>query len=210
MHRTAIVIALLAAAVGLLPAADKVGVLYIERTFEGSEMVQRVQQGLKSKAEGVGAQVDGINDELKKLQAELESTPQSSPAFLQAKEQFEVLKLRRKLYLERSQEALHGLEVQRLKASYLKIREVLAEFAAAEGYDLVLMAPLPEVRAQGVQQLNLELATHSVLYHSEAMDITEAFTSYLNSKVTSLEDEAADGEGEAEANAPVIDLENGE
>ena len=192
-------------------AESKIGVLYIERTFEGSAMVQQVQQGLKAKADQVGAQIEEINGKL-----EMESTPESSPAHLQANEQFEVLRLRRKLFLERSQKALLGLEVQQLKKCYLKIREVLQDFARDEGYSLVLMAPLPEVSAQRVQDLNLELATHSVLFHQDSMDITEAFTAYLNERASSLgEADEAEAETEAagaaaEGNAPVIDLGAGE
>lgn len=209
-------LATLLSTLALATAAEgKIGVLYIERTFEGSEMVRGVQAELKRKAEQVGAQLDQIAAKLEELKAEIESTPASSPAHMQAQEQFEVLRLRRKLFLERSQEALHGEEVLKLKASYLKIREVLAEFAREEGYQLVLMAPLPEITAQGVQQLNLELATHSVLFHSDAMDITDAFTAYFNDTVSTLDQDKVDavapaGGAGGGGTGPVIDLDTEE
>jgi len=200
---------------------DKVGVLYIERTFESSTLVQGIQKDLSSKAGKVGAQIEAINGELEKLKAELESLPESAPAFLQTQEQFEVLKLRRKLYIERSQKLLHQAEVEQLKEGYQAIREALAEYAEAKDYDLVFMAPLPEIRAQRLQELNLELATHSVLYHRDDMDITDDFTAWLNETTPNLDrhdDEeeedgdaiSEDGDGDGATSTPVIDLDSEE
>lgn len=202
--------ALLAAicASGLGAAEPDIAVVYVERVFENSTMVRELQQDLQKKASQVNAMLDKISGELEALQDELDTLPESAPAHAETKERFEVLRLRRKLFVERSQKALQNEEVKRLKASYLRMREQLDAYATEQGYRLVLMAQPPQARAQHIQELNLELATHGVLYHAPDFDITEGFTAYFNAHSPSLEPAAieVDDATDDDATGPEIDL----
>ncbi|MDA3963188.1 MAG: OmpH family outer membrane protein [Planctomycetota bacterium] len=194
----------LLAVLSLNAAETSIGIVYVERVFENSTMVQQLQTDLKAKAEQVAAVIDKITKELDDLKDELETLPQSAPAFAEKKEKFEILRLRRKLFLERSQKALQGEEAARLKASYMSMREHLSTYAKSKGLGLVMMAPLPEIRAQRIQELNLELATHTVLYHEPQFDITADFTSFLNAQTPAIEGEIKPKD--EPASSPEIDL----
>jgi Skp family chaperone for outer membrane proteins len=165
----------------LLPAADTtIGILYVERVFEQSVAISSVRDELKTRAEKVQAAINQLNDEAEALKAELDIQPKNSPAHHATLEKIEVLRLRRKLFIERNQNALRALEVEQIKQAYGDMRKHLVTFCSDRGISLALLGSQSELGASSLQELNLELATHSVLYHAPYLDITDDFIVFFN------------------------------
>jgi len=168
------------ACLGPLVAADSsIGILYIERVFEESTAINDVRKQLHAQADKVKGNIQQMSDEIDATQAELETLPAGRPARFAVADKLEVLRLRRKLYAERHQELLRQVEVDLLKSAYTRLREHLATFAEERGISAVLLGSRDQLGASNLQELNLELATHSVLYHAPYLDISDDFLTYL-------------------------------
>ena len=190
-------------------AEGKIGVLNIESVINNTSMMVQVKDELDGRMSMVRNELETVRGELDKLKAELESVPKGSAAFMHTQEQFEITKLRREMYLKRSTALLEQQEILMLTEIYNVIQVTLKDFAAQEGYDIIFVAR-PQLQANNSQDFKLQLATQGISFHREDMDITEAFTAYLNQVSPTLKslqkDEPA---GSNEGSAPQLNLDGG-
>jgi len=219
-----LLLALVAASAGALPAAEeesegatapRVGVLYLERVFDESRLVEMRSDELRQAGGAVKAQVDQLNQEIDRKQSELSTYHSSTEKHQALKDEIELLALRRKLYVERHKERLDVMELNLLRQSYLDIRLLLNEYCDKQGIAMVFLAPSGNLQASRPEQLQLRLATQNILYHRAGLDITDAFLAYLDEipddrlkdlqGAASPDDEADGGEDEDDPR-PTIDL----
>lgn len=185
---------------GAAAAGPKVGIIYLERVFEESLLVRRNSSDLTETARSVKQTVDEMTEKLERTKSEMQTYHPSQEKYQEFEEQLELLRLKRKLYVQRKQEELDQRELELLKESYQAIKAQLADYCADHGLALVFLAPSPALHSQRVNELRLELATHTILYHEDHLDITDAFIAYANERAPSADPPAPD------ASSPAIDL----
>ena len=168
------------------------GVIYLERVFEQSNLVAHRSAELRALGRDVQARLEAMSEELQGLETELRIRPTSHPRYPEFREQFEVAKLRRDLYREHQAERLQRREMELLRQSYEDLRQLVQEFAVAENLQLVLFTSDADLEAGSVQGLRLQLGQRAVLYHRPEMDVTQAFIAFANSRFRGGEESPSD------------------
>ena len=188
-----------------LQAADSgIGLLYLERVFDESRIIEYRAGEMQSQASQVNEFLGQVDGEVQRLEESIQLYHPSQPQHQQQRERIEVLKLRRKLFIEHHQPRLVAMEAELIKASYREMREHLATFAQANGLTLVLLTSEPTLASARLRDLQLELAAYNVLYHDESSDITTAFLAYLDEVLPAIPEAAEAATPPAGPAAPVI------
>lgn len=204
----ALVVLGLAAPAQLTAADSGASVLYLSRVFEESRIIDYRANEMKVAANTVNETVQTIDSELERLEEAIQLYHPSQPQHRQQNELIEILKLRRKLFLEHHQPRLIAMEAELIKASYHEMREHLAAFAQREGLGLVILANEPQLASQRLRELQMELAAYTVLYHSDNSDVTGRFLTYLDEVLPPVPELPSDDAAAAPAGpaAPVISV----
>lgn len=186
MTRLALIaLALLAPCVA--SAADNLAVVYLDRVFEESKLVSQRSAQLRDSARVASEALAALAEEVKNLKTEVEIRPPTHPKYAEYKERLAVSELRFKMAQERFQITIGRKETELLKQSYQDMRTLIAVFAAERSLDLVLMVPSPEINANNVQGMRIELGQRTVLFHRESLDRTDDFVAFANARFVSAE-----------------------
>lgn len=123
-----------------------------------------------------------MDEQLQQLDNQLKVLSRTNERFPKVQEDFEVLKLRQKLYAERAQTGIERRHVAIIKETYAALRQLLKEFCKERGIKLVHLAPNPDLKAPSMMEVQLELGLQSVLFADENLDITVDFIAFVNGK----------------------------
>ena len=192
-------LAVLAAVLLLFPlaAADaarpapKIGVLRLADVLNGAKLYREGTEQLKKDDAEFRAELKKLDERLQQLDGQLQVITASSDKYPAIHEEFETLKLKRKIAAERASGEIQRKHVTLVKRTHRSLRAALKTFCEERGVMLVLLASNPELSAPTLQDVQLEMGLQSVLYYEPSNDITDAFLPYFNAR----------GEGEA-ASAP--------
>lgn len=123
-----------------------------------------------------------MDEQLQQLDNSLKSLSRTNDRFPKMQEDFEVLKLKQKLFAERAQNGIERRHVAIIKETYAVLRQLLKEYCKEHGIKLVHLAPNPDLKAPSMMEVQLELGLQSVLFADESLDITPAFIAFVNAK----------------------------
>ncbi len=163
------------------PAAPKIGVLRLEEVLRQSKTYLSGMDGWKKAQAEAQANITAIDEQLKRLEGQLQVINQQSENYGKFQEELETLKLKKKLGFDRARADLERRQVALVKDAYHQVHTALATFCQERGIMLVHLAPDPELGAPSFNEVQLELGLKSVLYFDSSLDITESFVQYLNS-----------------------------
>lgn len=172
----------LAAADAAKPA-PKIGVLRLADVLNGARLYKEGTERLKKDDAEVRAELKKLEDRLQQLEGQLQVLTPGSEKFPAIQEEFETLKLKRKLAGERAGAEIQRKHVALVKDTHKAVRGALKSFCEERGIMLVLLAPAPELAAPTLQDVQLEMGLQSVLYYEPSNDITDAFLPFLNARL---------------------------
>jgi hypothetical protein len=127
------------------------------------------------------ADLKSMEDQEKQLRGSLDIINKSSERYAKIEEDLEVLKVRRKLYVERTRSTLEQKQATAIKESYTQMRAHLKAFSVERGLKLVQVAPSEQL-SSAIQDLNMQISFQSVVYYDETLDITAPFISFMNGR----------------------------
>lgn len=183
----------LTAAEAAKPAAPKIGVLRLEEVLRQSKVYLAGMDGWKKAQAEAQANITAIDEQIKRLEGQIQVINQQSENFAKFQEELETLKLKKKLGFERARAELEKRQVALVKDAYRQMHTALGSYCQERGIMLVHLAPDPELGAPSFNEVQLELGLKSVLYFDPSLDITESFVQYLNSDAASIKtDKPAD------------------
>ena len=162
-------------------AAPKIGVLRLEEVLRQSKTYLAGMDGWKKAQAEAQATITAIDEQLKRLEGQLQVINQQSENYAKFQEELETLKLKKKLGFDRARVDLERRQVALVKDAYQQMHTALATFCQERGIMLVHLAPDPQLGAPSFNEIQLELGLKSVLYFDPSLDITESFVQYLNS-----------------------------
>lgn len=161
-------------------AAPKIAVLRLEEVLRQSKTYLAGMEVWKKQQAEAQAALGAIDEQLKRLDGQLQVINKDSDNFAKYQEEFETLKLRKKISYEQAKIALEKRQVVLVKESYRQLRGSLTAFAQERGIMLVHLAPDPVLGAPTFNEIQLELGLKTVLYYDPSLDITDSFVQYLN------------------------------
>ncbi len=184
------------------PQGPKIAVLHLDEVIRGSKMyITRIEALKKEKGEAEG-QVKLMDEQLQQLDTSLGGLSQGNERFAKISEEFEMLKVKRKLTMERLRADIDRRNSALIKGCFEAIHELLAKYSKENGILLVHLMPNAELQTSNTAEIQLQLGMESLLYADPALDITKPFLEYVNSRYTA---EAA-GPAPAPAGPPVPSL----
>ena len=163
------------------PAAPKIGVLRLEEVLRQSKTYLSGMDGWKKAQAEAQANITAIDEQIKRLEGQLQVINQQSENFAKFQEELEILKLKKKIGFERARAELEKRQVALVKDAYRQMHTALGSYCQERGIMLVHLAPDPELGAPSFNEVQLELGLKSVLYFDPSLDITESFVQFLNS-----------------------------
>ncbi len=161
-------------------AAPKIAVLRLEEVLRQAKSYALGMEGWKKQQAEAQALIAGIDEQLKQLDGQLQVIKPENENFAKFQEQFELLKLKKKIGYERARGELERRQVALVKEAYRQVHTTLQRFCQERGIMLVHLAPDPELGAPTFNEVQLELGLKSVLFYDPSLDITDAFIQFLN------------------------------
>lgn len=160
--------------------APKIAVLRLEEVLRQSKTYVAGMEVWKKQQAEAQATLGAIDEQLKRLDGQIQVVNKESDNYAKFQEEFETLKLRKKISYEQAKVALEKRQVALVKDAYKQLRGSLAAFAQERGIMLVHLAPDPTLGAPTFNEIQLELGLKTVLYYDPSLDITDSFVQYLN------------------------------
>ncbi len=172
--------ALFAAAAPDAKPAPKIAVIRLEEVLRASKLYAAGMEKWKKEQAEATAALKSIDEQLQKLDGQLQVLKPDNANYAGIQEEFEVLKLKKDITYKKIRAELERRQVGLVKAVFANAKTKLAQFCKERAIMIVHLAPDLELNAPGFSDVQLELGLKSVLYYDPAMDITEAFVPYLN------------------------------
>ncbi len=165
-------------------AAPKIAVLRLEDLMGSAKVFTIGMDKVKKSGAEANAQVKAMDEDLQKLEGQMQVLKQGSPKFSEANEAFETLKLKRKLFIDRVTADIDHTRVVLIRQVFAGMREKLAAFCKERGIMIVHLAPNPDLGAPSATEIQVQLGFQTVLYFDPSTDITDAFLAYLDKNLT--------------------------
>ena len=160
--------------------APKIAVIRLEEVLRASKLYAAGMEKWKKEQAEATAALKGIDEQLQKLDGQLQVLKPDNANYAGIQEEFEVLKLKKDITYKKIRAELERRQVALVKSVFANAKTKLAQFCKERAIMIVHLAPDLELNAPGFSDIQLELGLKSVLYYDPAMDITEAFVPYLN------------------------------
>ena len=161
-------------------AAPKIAVLRLEDVLRQSKSLLAGMEGWKKQLAEAQASITAIDEQLKRLDGQLQVIKPDSENFGKLQEELEILKLKKKVGYDRAGAELDRRKVALVKESFKQMHQSLATFCQERGIMLVHLTPDPTLGAPNFNDVQQELGMKTVLYFDPALDVTDAFIAYLN------------------------------
>lgn len=163
-------------------AGPKIAVLRLEEVIRTCKQYAVRTDALSQEQGEAKKTLKDMDEQLQQLDNSLKSLARTNERYAKMQEDFEVLKLKQKLFAERAQNTIERRHVAVIKETYAILRQLLADFSKERGIQLVHLAPNPDLKAPSMMEVQLELGLQSVLYADSSLDITTDFIAYVNAK----------------------------
>jgi Skp family chaperone for outer membrane proteins len=166
------------------PQAPRIAVVHLDEVIRNSKLyITRIEVLKKEKGEAEG-QVKLMDEQLQQLDTSLSGLSQSNERFAKISEEFEMLKVKRKLTMDRLRADIDRRNAALIKSCFETIHDLLAKYSKENGILLVHLVPNAEIQTSNTAEIQLQLGMESLLYADPALDITKPFIEYVNSRYT--------------------------
>jgi Skp family chaperone for outer membrane proteins len=163
-------------------AAGKIVVVNLREIFQKNKFNEDFDTKLEQEKTKAMQEIDAASKKIDALKAEMKTLAVGSNDYMnrmsQALEQQGILQAKKE-YFQQSMDARQQRFTEDL---YTRTKEVIAEYAAKNGIDLVLVKDEIQFPAASPNDLMLALSTRKVLYAAQELDITEAILAAVNAK----------------------------
>lgn len=174
------VLALVAAATTLAPAPATVAVVDLARIFNGLDAFTAFQDAKVKMTEEAQADAAAQRAQIEDLQADLEDFPEGSDRHREALLALQLAAIEFEASLTFRERQMQRFDSESIRNLYESIREGVATFAEARGYDMVIVddgaEPIPADTADPIAMIS----SRRVLFAKDAMDVTEAVIEVMN------------------------------
>jgi Skp family chaperone for outer membrane proteins len=158
----------------------KIAVVNLREIFQKNSLNEDFKVKLEEEGKKAMQEVDASSKQVEALKAQMKTRTSGSKDYLalmqQALEQQGILQAKKEYY----QQYIDARQQRFTEELYVKIKELVADHAAKNGFDLVLVKDDIQFPAATPNDLMLALSTRKVLYSTPEMDITETILAEVN------------------------------
>jgi Skp family chaperone for outer membrane proteins len=160
-------------------------VVDVEAVFQSLDEQAEIEASINDQITQIQQWRQGMENELKAIQGEMDILSPDSPEFDQLQEQANQKLVELQVKLQYEQRRVEAEKAIQLEGLYRKILDMVEQIAKEQGYDLVLFKDrTPRIRNANQQQLAALIQVRKLLYSRDGLDITDQVTQRLNNQYT--------------------------
>ena len=158
----------------------KVGFLDIRTAFKDYWKRENVEKSLRARTDALEEAISKEKERLDELGEALDTLNQGSPEFQQRRREIEMIRFSLKFDQE---EELRRIQREARRKEALLYKDIVREcqaFGEERGFSAIMLSsPLPP-KFEDEADLELVIATRSVLWHDDRLDVTPQVLEFLN------------------------------
>jgi Skp family chaperone for outer membrane proteins len=162
----------------------KIAVVNLREIFQKNTLNDEFKTKLEQEGAKATQEVDAASKQVEALKAQMKTRTVGSNDYLslmsQALEQQGIVQAKKEYY----QQYMDARQQRFTEDLYTKIKEIIADYAAKNNVDLVLVKDDIQFPAASPNDLMLALSTRKVLYSAPEMDITDTILAAVNATKT--------------------------
>src|SRR5579862_8039952 len=143
------------------PQGPKIAVVHLDEVSRGSKLYITRIETLKKEKGDYEAQVKLMDEQLQQLDNSLTGLSQGNERFAKISEEFEMLKVKRKMTMERLRSDIDHRNAALIKSCFETIHDLLAKYSKENGILLVHLVPNAEIQTSNTAEIQLQLGMES-------------------------------------------------
>lgn len=160
----------------------KVGIVDLNSVFEKYEKRKSADAQLKEQEKQYQKTINDKKKELISLNEKIQLLDLGSEARRKDEETFERKNMELESYAKFAEKNLMKKYKDYFEGLYKEVCKEVEAIGKREQYDLIIKKEEPELQSGGISELQFKVGIKTVLYHSEAVDITNKVIDNLNKK----------------------------
>ena len=160
----------------------KMGVVDLNNVFEKYEKRKLYDAQLKEQEKQYQKIINDKKKELVSLNEKIQLLDLGSEARKKDEESFEKKNMELESYAKFAEKSLVKKYKDFFESLYTEVCKEVEEIGKREQYDLIIKKEEPELQSGGISELQFKVGIKTVLYHSDAVDITNQVIDNLNKK----------------------------
>ena len=163
------------------PQAPKIAVVHLDDVIRTARIYTTRIEALKKEKNDAESQLKQMDEQMQQLENSLQALSQNNERFPKLSEDYETLKVRRKMTADRVRADLDRRHAALLKSCFEILHDLLEKYSKENGILLVHLVPNSELQTSNTSEIQLQMGLQSLLYYDPALDITKAFEAYVDS-----------------------------
>ena len=164
----------------------KVGVVDLNSVFEKYEKRKMFDAQLKEQEKQYQKIVNDKKKELVSLSEKIQLLDLGSEARKKDEETFEKKNMELESYAKFAEKSLMKKYKDYFESLYTEVCKEVEDIGKREQYDLIIKKEEPELQSGGISELQFKVGIKTVLYHSDAVTITNQVIDNLNKKYSEV------------------------
>lgn len=160
----------------------RIGVVNLNQVFENYKKRTEMEESFKDLKTREEEQLMDKQDSLTGLREEMQLLERGSAARKELEAELEKKLLYLQLEEEVARKNLGEKEKEYYEELYQDISSAIDTIGKEQGFDLILKKETIEAKSADLLELRLKIGIGTVLYYSEALDITDIVVQYLNER----------------------------
>lgn len=161
----------------------KIGVVDLNAVFEKYEKRKQFDALLKEEEKKYQKNISDKKKELGSLGEKIQLLDLGSEARRSNEESFERKNMELESYAKFAEKSLVKKYKFFFESLYKEVCKEIEEMGKREQYDLIIKKEEPELQSGGISELQFKVGIKAVLYHSDAIDITNRVIANLNKTI---------------------------
>lgn len=164
------------------PKAVKIGVVDLNDVFSKYEKRKKCDAQLREQESQYQKSINDKKKELVSLNEKIQLMDLGSEARKKDEETFEKKNLELESFAKFAEKSLVKKYKSYFEGLYSEVCKEVEEIGKREQYDLIIKKEEPELQTGGISELQFKVGIKAVLYHSDAVDLTNRVIDNLNKK----------------------------
>ena len=160
----------------------KVGVVDLNGVFEKYEKRKAFDAQLKEQEKQCQKNITDRKKELISLSEKIQLLDPGSEARKKDEETFEKKNMELESYAKFAEKSLTKKYKDYFESLYTEVCKEVEDIGKREQYDLIIKKEEPELQSSGISELQFKVGIKTVLYNSDAVDITSRVIDNLNKR----------------------------
>jgi len=158
----------------------KLGVVDLNVVFENYEKRKLLDKEMREKEKWYQKKINEKKKELENLRDKIQLLDLGSEARMNHEDEFEKKNMELESYAKYAENSLVKKYKETFEGLYAEVLKTIETVGKRNNYDLIIKKEEANLQSKGISELQFKVGIRTVLYHSDAIDITNQVVDVLN------------------------------